>query len=87
MYNSLQRLFALPEDTIVFPGHDYKGFSCSTIGEEKYFNVRAGNGKSFAEFKEIMDAMKLPPPRRLAISVPGNMVCGKVDETAEATKA
>ncbi len=81
MYNSLQRLFALPEDTIVFPGHDYKGFSCSTIGEEKRFNVRAGGGKTFAEFKAIMDAMKLPPPRRLAISVPGNMVCGKVDES------
>jgi len=82
MYESLQLLFSLPEDTLVFPGHDYKGFTHSTIGEEKRFNVRVGGGKSFAEFKAIMDAMKLPPPRRLAISVPGNMVCGKLDEAA-----
>lgn len=80
MYNSLQRLFTLPEDTLVFPGHDYKGFSYSTIGEEKQFNIRVGGGKTLEEFTLIMDAMKLPPPRRLAISVPGNLVCGRIDE-------
>lgn len=80
MYHSLQRLFTLPDDTLVFPGHDYKGFSYSTIGEEKQYNIRVGGGKSLAEFTAIMDDMKLPPPRRIAVSVPGNLVCGKIDE-------
>jgi glyoxylase-like metal-dependent hydrolase (beta-lactamase superfamily II) len=78
MYHSLHRLFTLPDETMVYPGHDYKGFSCSTIGEEKRFNTRAGNGKSFAEFKQIMDALNLPKPKRIDIAVPGNLVCGKM---------
>lgn len=81
MYHSLtQRLFTLPEDTMVFPAHDYKGFSQSTIGEEKKFNVRAGSGKSFEDFSTIMDNLNLPNPKRIDISVPGNLKCGNLDD-------
>jgi glyoxylase-like metal-dependent hydrolase (beta-lactamase superfamily II) len=80
MYQSLtEKLFSLPEDTKVFPAHDYKGFSQSTIGEEKKFNVRVGNGKSFEDFSTIMDNLNLPNPKRIDIAVPGNMKCGLVD--------
>lgn len=80
MYQSLtEKLFSLPEDTKVFPAHDYKGFSQSTIGEEKQFNVRVGAGKSFEDFSTIMDNLNLPNPKRIDISVPGNMKCGLVD--------
>lgn len=80
MYDSLtNKLFTLPADTMVFPAHDYKGFTQSTIGEERAYNVRAGSGKSFQDFSTIMDNLNLPNPKRIDISVPGNMKCGLVD--------
>ncbi len=78
MYNSLHRLLALPDNTIVYPGHDYKGFTSSSIGEEKQFNTRVGNGKSYDDFKHMMDNLNLPNPRRIDVSVPGNMACGMI---------
>lgn len=81
MYHSLtEKLFTLPEETLVFPAHDYKGFTQSTIGEEKQFNTRAGNGKAFQDFSTIMDALNLPNPKRIDISVPGNLKCGNLDD-------
>ncbi|MBD3612902.1 MAG: MBL fold metallo-hydrolase [Hydrogenovibrio crunogenus] len=80
MYHSLTEiLFKLPEDTMVFPAHDYKGFSQSTIGEEKQFNNRAGSNKSYEDFSTIMDSLNLPNPKRIDIAVPGNMKCGDLD--------
>ncbi|BCN93566.1 Zn-dependent hydrolase [Thiomicrorhabdus immobilis] len=80
MYHSLtEKLFTLPEETLVFPAHDYKGFTQSTIGEEKQFNTRAGNGKAFEDFSTIMDNLNLPNPKRIDISVPGNLQCGDLD--------
>lgn len=80
LYQSLtQKLFNLPEDTLVFPAHDYKGFSQTTIGEEKQFNTRVGQEKSFETFSTIMDNLNLPNPKRIDISVPGNLKCGLVD--------
>jgi len=79
MYHSLtKKLFTLPEDTLVFPAHDYKGFSQSTIGEEKQHNVRVGNGKTYEDFSTIMNGLNLPNPKRIDISVPGNMQCGNL---------
>lgn len=77
MFESLtEKLFQLPENTRVFPAHDYKGFSQSTIGEEKQFNVRVGKGKSYEDFCTIMDNLNLPNPKRMDTSVPGNLKCG-----------
>lgn len=81
MYHSLtEKLFKLPEDTMVFPAHDYKGFSQSTIGEEIKFNTRVGSGKSFKDFSTIMDNLNLPNPKRIDISVPGNLKCGDLED-------
>jgi len=81
MYHSItEKLFALPDETIVYPAHDYNGMNQSTIGEEKQFNNRVGAGKSFEEFAKIMDNLNLAEPKRLHISVPGNMQCGKIKE-------
>ncbi|GAB6034139.1 MBL fold metallo-hydrolase [Galenea microaerophila] len=80
MYASLHRLFNdLPDETRVFPAHDYQGFTQSTIGEEKKFNVRIGNNRSYEEFEAIMDNLNLPRPRLIDISVPGNLKCGNID--------
>jgi glyoxylase-like metal-dependent hydrolase (beta-lactamase superfamily II) len=70
------RLFTLPEETLVYPGHDYKGFTCSTIGEEKRFNPRLGGGRSRAAYIRIMREMKLEKPKLIELAVPGNQACG-----------
>lgn len=78
LYDSItQVLFALPDDTVVLPGHDYKGFSTTTIGEEKRHNPRVA-GKSRAEFTAIMNALGLPKPKKIDIAVPANRACGSV---------
>jgi len=76
LYRSLTEvLFALPDDTVVWPGHDYQGRSHSTIGAEKTGNARVA-GKSLAEFKAIMDRLDLPKPRRIDEAVPANLQSG-----------
>lgn len=77
LYHSVtQKLFTLDDETIVYPGHDYNGFTSSTIGHEKTFNSRLGNNKSEAEFTAIMDSLILEPPARIEVAVPGNLQCG-----------
>ena len=76
LYRSLTGvLFALPEETTVWPGHDYQGRTHSTIGQEKKSNARVA-GKSEAEFVAIMDGLKLPKPRRIDEAVPANLTSG-----------
>ena len=79
LHDSITRvLFALPDATVVLPGHDYKGRSATTIAEEKAHNPRIA-GKSCAEFVRTMDNLGLPPPKRLDVAVPANRACGRVD--------
>jgi glyoxylase-like metal-dependent hydrolase (beta-lactamase superfamily II)/rhodanese-related sulfurtransferase len=76
MFHSLTEvLFALPEDTIVWPGHDYQGRTHSTIGWEKRENVRIA-GKTEAEFVDIMNNLNLPRPKRIDEAVPANLTSG-----------
>ncbi len=76
LYESItQKLFQLPEDTIVFPGHDYKGFVYSSIGEEKKLNPRVAN-KSKAEFVSFMQNLNLPYPKKIHEALPANENCG-----------
>jgi len=76
LYRSLTEiLFALPDETVVWPGHDYHGRSHSTIGAEKAGNARVA-GKTLAEFKSIMDELNLPKPKRLDEAVPANRHSG-----------
>jgi glyoxylase-like metal-dependent hydrolase (beta-lactamase superfamily II)/rhodanese-related sulfurtransferase len=76
LYRSLTEvLFALPDETTVWPGHDYQGRSHSTIGAEKRGNARVA-GKTLAEFKAIMDELHLPQPKRIHEAVPANLSSG-----------
>lgn len=70
------KLFRLPDDTLVYPGHDYKGWTSSSIGEEKRFNPRLA-GRSEAEYVAIMNGLKLPDPRLMDIAIPANLGCGQ----------
>ncbi|HET9956838.1 MAG TPA: MBL fold metallo-hydrolase [Polyangiaceae bacterium] len=77
LYRSvIEQIFTLPDETEVFPGHDYKGRSSSSIAEEKRWNPRLGQGKSAQEFATIMRELKLPHPRKMDIAVPANLYCG-----------
>lgn len=76
LYRSLtQVLFALPETTTVWPGHDYNGRTHSSIGHEKAHNPRIA-GRTEAEFVAIMDGLNLPKPRRIDEAVPANLSSG-----------
>jgi sulfur dioxygenase len=71
-YESLQRLMRLPEDTLVFPAHDYKGDTVSTIAEERRFNPRL-QVKSADEYAELMANLKLPNPKMMDVAIPANV--------------
>ncbi|WP_414529850.1 FAD/NAD(P)-binding protein [Nodularia chucula] len=70
-----QRLFTLPDDTLVYPAHDYKGRTVSTIGEEKRLNPRFSN-RSRDQFITIMNNLKLSYPQKMNATVPANEYCG-----------
>jgi sulfur dioxygenase len=76
LYHSLQKLMALDDNTLVFPGHDYSGRIVSTIGEEKEFNEMIGGSPSEEEFIQRVDSMQLSLPKKIHIAVPSNQVCG-----------
>lgn len=77
LYDSITRnLYTLPDDTLVYPGHDYNGRSISTIGEEKAHNPRIGSRTSSAAFISTMANLKLDPPRRIHEALPSNLRCG-----------
>jgi len=78
LFNSItEKLFALAEETLVYPGHDYNGRRVSSIAEEKALNPRLA-GKSKEEFVAIMEGLNLPMPRLIDIAVPANLVGGTV---------
>ena len=70
------QIFTLPDDTRVYPGHDYTGHTVSTVGEERAHNPRLGGGRTVEQFVEIMGQLKLAPPQKLAEAVPANQRCG-----------
>jgi glyoxylase-like metal-dependent hydrolase (beta-lactamase superfamily II) len=78
LYESVHRkLFNLPDDTLVYPAHDYKGQTASTIGLEKKFNPRLGTNTTKAQFIKIMSELGLPAPKKIDVALPANRDCGK----------
>lgn len=77
LYQSLhEKLLSLPDETIVYPGHDYSGNTQSTIGKERLQNPRLQLA-SEAEFVEFMNNLKLPDPKLMDVAVPLNLSCGE----------
>jgi sulfur dioxygenase len=75
-YDSIfNKLMKLPDETLVFPAHDYKGDTVSTIGEEKVFNPRL-KVKSIDEYVDLMNGLHLPNPKMMDVAVPANMHVG-----------
>ncbi len=78
LYHSItDKILSLPDETLVYPGHDYKQRYVSSVAEQKQTNPRLAN-KTEAEFIEIMNGLNLPHPKRIAEAVPANQQCGRV---------
>jgi len=80
-YHSIfDKLLKLPDETLVYPAHDYKGDTVSTIGEERAFNPRL-QVKSIDQYVELMSSLNLPNPKMMDVAVPSNMRQGLAQET------
>ncbi|KAI9999935.1 hypothetical protein NQD34_011778 [Periophthalmus magnuspinnatus] len=75
LYNSVHsKIFTLPDSCLVYPAHDYRGQTVSTVGEERKYNPRLT--KTLEEFVDIMNNLNLSMPGKIDIAVPANLVCG-----------
>jgi glyoxylase-like metal-dependent hydrolase (beta-lactamase superfamily II)/rhodanese-related sulfurtransferase len=78
LYRSIrEQLFSLPDDCVLWPGHDYAGRTSSTIGEERAHNPRIGGGAREEDFVGFMQNLALPHPKQLAVAVPANLRAGQ----------
>src|SRR5262245_41914094 len=81
LYRSVhETLFALPDDCIVYPAHDYAGRLASSVGEERAFNPRLGGARSERDFVGFMDNLGLPHPKQIDVALPANLRCGRPPE-------
>ena len=78
LYRSIHdQLFALPDETLVYPCHDYEGRFVSSIAQEKARNPRLKANKPLEEFVALMNGLELPYPKKMEFAVPGNEQCGR----------
>ena len=81
MYHSIQtQIFTLPENCLLYPGHDYKGLTATCVAEEKAFNPRLGGQLCEEDFVGFMDNLGLGHPKKIVIAVPANLKCGRPDD-------
>ena len=87
LLNSVRKkIFSLPDETFVYPGHDYHGRTVSSVDEEKRFNPRMGLGKGLDEFIQLMDGLRLAYPKKMDIAVPANLESGlSIPDVAESS--
>jgi len=79
LFNSVyEQIFSLPMECLIYPGHDYRGLTCSSVGEEKQNNPRLGGTRCEEDFVGYMDNLGLPHPAQIDIAVPANLKCGDV---------
>ena len=78
--NVIKKLFCYPDNTIVYPAHDYSGKALSTIGEEKKWNPNVGVKITKSEFIKNESNKSRPYPKNIDIAVPANMKCGQISK-------
>jgi glyoxylase-like metal-dependent hydrolase (beta-lactamase superfamily II)/rhodanese-related sulfurtransferase len=85
LYRSVhEQLLSLPPCCLLYPGHDYRGFTATSVAEEKRFNPRLGGDIGVSDFIGYMSHLGLPHPRLMAIAVPANLRCGQPEgDTAQ----
>lgn len=81
LYRSItQQIFSLPDECMVWPGHDYSGRTASSVGEERAHNPRIGGFASERDFVGFMENLNLPHPKQMAVAVPANLKSGKPED-------
>jgi glyoxylase-like metal-dependent hydrolase (beta-lactamase superfamily II) len=84
MYRSIhEQIFTLPDDCLLYPAHDYRGLTATSVAEERKFNPRIGGEISLGDFTGYMKNLGLAHPKLMDIAVPANLRCGRPD-SAEA---
>lgn len=79
LYRSVhEKIFLLPDTTLLYPAHDYKGRTVTTVAEEKRLNPRLGAGRTLAEFVAIMSKLALAYPKKIDVALPANLACGGI---------
>jgi glyoxylase-like metal-dependent hydrolase (beta-lactamase superfamily II)/rhodanese-related sulfurtransferase len=77
LYRSVRaKILSLPPTTLLYPAHDYRGRTVTSVAEERRWNPRLRDGRSLDEFLEVMRGLRLPPPRRMEEAVPANKASG-----------
>ncbi|MFT7128196.1 MAG: sulfur dioxygenase [Gammaproteobacteria bacterium] len=85
LYDSInQRIFSLPDDYALYPGHDYAGRCASSVAEEKQYNTRLGGQASKSDFVGFMNNMTLQHPRHIDVAVPANLKSGEIPNVPSA---
>jgi glyoxylase-like metal-dependent hydrolase (beta-lactamase superfamily II)/rhodanese-related sulfurtransferase len=79
-----QQIFSLPDRCLLYPGHDYRGLTVTSVGEEKLFNPRLAESIGEDDFVGYMTHLGLPHPKQMDIAVPANLKCGKPPAAAAA---
>lgn len=83
LYRSIrEKIFALPDDCLLYPAHDYAGRTATTVAEEKRWNPRAGGEASEGDFVGYMENLGLPHPKQIDVAVPANLRCGRPEADA-----
>jgi len=82
LYHSVHtQIFTLPDDCLLYPAHDYRGLTVTSVAEEKRFNPRLGGALSESDFAGYMNNLRLGHPKQIDIAVPANLKCGEPTET------
>lgn len=78
-----EQILSLPSDCLLYPGHDYRGLTVTSVAEEQRYNPRLGGNVDVADFAGYMNNLGLPHPRLMDIAVPANLQCGRPDGQGE----
>ena len=88
LYRSVHdQVFSLPDDCLLYPAHDYRGLTASSVAEERRFNPRLGGELSQSDFAGYMANLGLPHPKQIDIAVPANLKCGRPEFCAISSAA
>jgi glyoxylase-like metal-dependent hydrolase (beta-lactamase superfamily II) len=83
MYRSVHdQIFSLPDDCLLYPAHDYRGLTVTSVGEERRFNPRLGGEIALGDFTGYMKNLRLAHPKLLDVAVPANLRCGRPENEA-----
>ena len=84
LYDSIhEQIFTLPDSCLLYPAHDYRGLTVTSVGEEKLFNPRLGGQVLREDFAGYMDNLGLPHPKQMDIAVPANLRCGQPQQRTD----